>query len=77
MKTITNQDAFPLAWPLQWKRTPNHQRQIAIFRTRFGKARDMLVNEVRKLGGKNLVISSNNQLRNDGLPYSNQREPDD
>lgn len=76
-KEITNQDAFPLAWPMQWKRTPVHQRQSAIFRTGFGKARDMLVNEVRKLGGRNLVISSNNNLRKDGLPYANQREPED
>ena len=33
--------------------------------------------ELRLLGGKNLVISSNLKLRQDGLPYSSQRLPED
>lgn len=33
--------------------------------------------EVRRLGGTNLVISSNFTLRQDGLPRAGQRQPDD
>lgn len=36
-----------------------------------------LMDEVTRLGGKNVVISSNLQVRLDGLPRSGQRQPDD
>lgn len=40
-------------------------------------SRDRLHKEVGLLGGDGLIISSNLRLRQDGLPMSNQREPDD
>ena len=33
--------------------------------------------EIRRLGGKNPILSSMLKLRQDGLPYSSQRTPDD
>jgi hypothetical protein len=36
-----------------------------------------LTDELRMLGGKNVVLSSNLELRRDGLPRSGQRKPDD
>jgi hypothetical protein len=35
------------------------------------------LNEVRLIGGSNAVISTDLELRKDGLPYSNQRQPSD
>jgi hypothetical protein len=37
----------------------------------------MLRAEVRRLGADHLVISTNIELRPDGLPYANQQEPED
>ena len=68
-------DAYPLQYPTHWSRTEHTQRSR--FDTAFGYARDRLLDEIRLLGGTNVVISSNIELRQDGLPYANRREPDD
>lgn len=39
----------------------------------MGKARDQLLAELRLLGAKGLVVSTNVELRLDGLPYSESR----
>lgn len=70
--------AFPLQWPAGWRRTePN-----LIQRSRFGdrsiaQAREFVFDQVRLMGGQNLIVSSNLELRNDGLPRSSQRQPSD
>lgn len=38
---------------------------------------DEIIREARAIGGQRLVISTNVELRQDGLPYSNRRAPDD
>ena len=68
-------DAFPLAWPLGWERIKN--RQKSRFNIKFGKARNILLNELNLLGAKNVIISSNIPLRNDGLPYALTSQPID
>ena len=73
--TIT---AYPLAWPAGWPRTSAYQ----VKSSRYGdhslaEARRAIADQVRLLGGKNLIISSNLELRNDGLPRSGQRQPTD
>ena len=70
-------DAYPLTWPPGWRRTPNHQIRPARFGTSFAKARDSLLNELRLLGARSIVISSNITLRRDGLPYANTPQPVD
>lgn len=40
-------------------------------------ARDGLLNEIRLLGGKSIILSTNIPLRNDGLPYARYKMPDD
>jgi hypothetical protein len=79
-------DAYPLAWPTGWERTPAHKRTHSQFGDRrYGHqrtnldawARDHLVDQVRLLGGRGLVLSTNIELRRDGLPYANRRAPDD
>lgn len=69
--------AYPLTWPFGWKRTPSHQRVKSKFKIQFGPARDALLHEIRLLGGRKVILSTNVPLRQDGLPYSNWREPDD
>jgi hypothetical protein len=69
--------AYPLQWPTGRKRTERHRRARAKFETSFAVARDDLIAEVRRLGGRNLVISTNIPLRQDGLPYASYRRIDD
>ena len=67
--------AFPLHWPEGWPRTdkPSSSR----FDVSFASARDGLLEQIRMLGGRYALISTNIELRRDGLPYANQRDPDD
>lgn len=63
--------AFPLAWPEGWNRTPAWRRKNASrFVSTFAHARGELLNELRLLGAKSVVISSNIAVRGDGLPYA-------
>lgn len=73
--TNSGVEAFPLAWPFGKPRTK--RPQPARFKVRFAKARDELMSEIEKLGGKMPILSSNVPLRNDGLPYASQSEPAD
>lgn len=61
-------------------RTPSHRRKANAHFSRnlsvMGALRDVQ-NEVRLLGGLDLVVSSNIKLRVDGLPRSDQRIPED
>ena len=68
-------EAFPLHWPDGWPRTkyPTKSR----FDVSFTEARDGLVAEVKRLGGRYIVISTDIETRQDGLPYANQRAPRD
>ena len=70
---------YPLCWPAHQPRTPVFKRENSRFdynRTRE-KAIQGLQEEVRRLGGRNLLISSNLKLRQDLLPYSSQPKTDD
>lgn len=68
-------EAFPLAWPEGLIRTK--RPGSSAFNTSQSRATQMLWNEIRLLGGRYIVISSNQALRLDGLPYSSRRDPDD
>lgn len=68
-------DAYPLAWPPGWERT--QYPKAARFKTNPGRARDKLVEELRRMKAKNIVISTNVELKADGMPYANRRPPDD
>lgn len=70
-------EGYPLHWPPHWKRTPEYKRRHSIFRNTFARSRDELLNEIRLLGGRYPVISSNLMLKIDGFPYANQKEPED
>jgi hypothetical protein len=61
-------EAFPLQWPPGRPRAA--RRENARFQTSLGTAIDRIREQVRLLGGKSLVISSNLPLRRDGLPFA-------
>jgi hypothetical protein len=62
-------ESYPLHWPEGWPRTP-HQKRLdsSRFMTTFDKAKRDLYAELRRLGARNIVLSSNLPLRNDGEP---------
>ena len=64
------------AYPLQWPETQPHskRRQRAQFNTSFAKARDALMHELRLMGAQLPVLSTNVELRRDGLPYANTKD---
>lgn len=75
-------EAFPLQWPDGWPRHRGSRESDSRFSGRtyglsMGRARDKLVDELDRLGAKDVVVSSNVALRRDGLPYSDQRRFDD
>lgn len=68
-------EAFPLCWPTNRPRSKS--RESARFSTGFAKARNKIVSEISLLGGRNAIISTNIELRRDGLPYATYRTPED
>lgn len=82
-------NAFPLQWPFGWKRTQGGYRRDGRFSTKdYGRpSRSLTVfdgvkrvlGELEKMGyGRNdIVISTNVELRLDGLPRSDRGEPGD
>lgn len=61
---------YPLCWPPAKLRTPGMNRRHARFKTSFAEARDELIKEIRRLGGTDMVFSSDIPRRNDGLPFA-------
>lgn len=73
----SNAEAYPLYWPEGWQRTPGPRRVEAPYTVTFDKARRDLHNELRLLGARHVVLSTNIPLRKDGQPYAGWREPED
>ena len=65
-------EAFPLTWPAGWERTPIGRRESGAFKVTLARARDGLLAEIGRMCGRHIVVSSNMQLRRDGLPYAQQ-----
>lgn len=68
--------AHPLCWPVARPRTRVRSRPKFAARS-FTAARDGLLAELKRLGATGVVLSTNVALRQDGLPYAGQRQPDD
>lgn len=69
--------AYPLTWPDGWQRDDFPERNWRFKGHTIASTRDSIIAEIGRMGGKNLIISSNLRLRNDGLPHSTQRMPED
>lgn len=68
--------AFPLVWPENWPRTPYHKRETShrfggrVYSLTFDHARQQLLEELGRLHARNIVLSTNVPLRQDGQPYA-------
>jgi hypothetical protein len=69
-------EAYPLQWPDGWPRTKQPQRSRFAHPT-VAVATDEVLAEIARFGGSYPVISSNMELRKDGLPRSDRRMPSD
>ena len=82
--------AYPLSWPIGRPRTPPAMRKPARFGQRqnngrwnefkaatVATARDRLQNELDRLAATGIVLSTNLELRLDGQPRSDRRDPQD
>lgn len=63
---IENKTAYPLAWPDGKPRT-SHRKTNSHFKKTFAAARDLCTNEIRRLGGTDLIISTNIPLKRNGV----------
>jgi hypothetical protein len=71
------EQASPLQWPAGRPRTPVHKISWSRFNTTESVARAHMMDEISRMGGRNIVLSTNKPTRKDGLPYASAREPDD
>jgi len=69
--------AYPLQWPAHRPRTPLHKREHSRFDVTTDTARREMVRECKAMKGTHIVISTNVELRLDGLPYASRRAPED
>jgi len=70
-------EAFPLCWPDGWPRTAPGQRARSTFKVTTDAAISHLLAELKRSGGRNVVLSTNVPIRRDGRPYADAREPQD
>jgi len=68
-------EAYPLHWPVGKPRSKSQARSA--FSGSQNDSQNFIINEIRLLGGSNPIISTDIKLRQDGLPYASQRQPDD
>lgn len=62
-------NAYPLQWPEAFPRT--RSRSVSRFGVNtFGRARDHLLDELKRMGASGTILSTNVPLRQDGLPYA-------
>lgn len=74
--------AYPLQWPAGRPRTKAPENTWAFMRstrTRYtvSQACQLVLDELRRMGVHQVVISTNLRVRLDGLPYSDQPKPKD
>lgn len=69
-------EAYPLQWPAGWNRTKNPRWSNFRNCTVFQGIKDVH-DELRRFGARNVVVSSNAELKKDGLPYSGRKDPAD
>ena len=63
--------SFPLQWPTGWDRTDAGRRKSSSpFSTTYDRALKHLMNELRLMGARNIVVSSNIPIRQDGFPFA-------
>lgn len=79
MKT-TDTQAYPLSWPAGWPRHKGPQDSDTRFNGptfQWDRVYRGLKEELRRIGATNIVVSTNQPLRQDGMPYAQQRNISD
>jgi hypothetical protein len=67
---IEPKEAYPLCWPVGYKRTLPNRRRSSQFKQSMEAAQRFLRIEVSRLGGRELIVSTNIPVRQDGGLYS-------
>jgi hypothetical protein len=75
--SIWNVAPYPLHWPEHRDRTSDWQRKHSQFSVTFAQARSHLLSELGKMGARQVVTSSNQPVRQDGLPLAVRTRIDD
>lgn len=72
-------EAYPLKWPHGWPRLGGRESDQRFKGPTFQWDRVYrgLVSELKKIGATNIVVSTNQPLRQDGMPYAQQRNIQD
>lgn len=71
-----NQQHYPLSWPAGWPRHKGSQDSDTRFKGptfQWDRVYRGLKDELRRIGATQIVVSTNQPLRNDGAPYAQQR----
>lgn len=68
-------ERYPLTWPDAQPRATS--RKDSKFKIGFGESLRRVLSELKLLGARNVIVSSNIPTRLDGLPYANVAEPKD
>jgi hypothetical protein len=71
---VSSATAYPLSWPLGYPRAD--ERKPGQFSTSFAQARDGLLEELRLMRADAVVLSSNIELKPNGLPYAGRNPAD-
>lgn len=64
--------SYPLEWPDDWEHIPPEKQQAARTSEGFTAARDYLLNELRLLGAKDVVVSCNIRVDRSGMAMINE-----
>lgn len=70
-------EAFPLHWPEGYPRTPANRREPGRFQVTPHWATTCLMEQLRLLGARYTVLSTDIPRRRDGLPYAGKENPED
>ena len=63
-------EAYPLQWPTGYNRTPSYSKIDSRFKQSMDGSQRFLRGEISRLGGIDLIVSTNLRLRLDGQIYS-------
>lgn len=63
-------EAYPLQWPIGYPRTSWPSGNYKFVPKTFGFERDELMRELKRMGARDIVLSTNVALKQDGLPYA-------
>jgi hypothetical protein len=76
---MNTQESYPLSWPPAWKRYASYRTSSRFAKRSMEAACYEIYRQLKLLGcgDWNVVISTNVQLRRDGIPYSNAKRPPD